>query len=374
MLFRSPELGAEEERVLDQIREIWRTLKFQLQHEPRRWQGFLRRSALARGIRGSNSIEGYLVSDDDAMAAVDGDEPFEASSETWKAILGYREAMTYVLRIGDDPHASVDSSLIRALHYMMIGYDIKKHPGSWRPGPIWVDDSDGNKVYEAPDVHLVPELMGELVSWINSDDGSSSMIRAAMAHLNLVMIHPFSDGNGRMGRCLQTLVLARAGIYDPVFCSVEEYLGANTQAYYKACQIVGGGKWKPNRDARPWIRLMLTAHYRQAGTFMRRLRETGLIWGAIEEILNKHGIRDRATPSVVEAAFGFRIRNQGYRSHADVTSNQASRDLAKLVSAGLLVTKGEKRGRWYERSPALLEVRDRFREAKPISDPFGRPT
>jgi Fic family protein len=50
-----------------------------------------------------------------------------------------------------------------------------------------------------------------------------------MAHLNLVMIHPFRDGNGRMARCLQSVVLAREGVLSPVFMSVEEYLGRNTQ-------------------------------------------------------------------------------------------------------------------------------------------------
>ena len=79
------------------------------------------------------------------------------------------------------------------------------------------------------------------------------MIRAAMAHLNLVMIHPFRDGNGRMARCLQTLVLAREGILSPEFSSIEEYLGRNTQAYYDVLADAGAGHWQPERDARPWV-------------------------------------------------------------------------------------------------------------------------
>jgi Fic family protein len=52
-----------------------------------------------------------------------------------------------------------------------------------------------------------------------------------MAHLNLVMIHPFRDGNGRMARALATLVLTRSDIGEPEFCSIEEWLGANTEDY-----------------------------------------------------------------------------------------------------------------------------------------------
>ncbi len=62
-----------------------------------------------------------------------------------------------------------------------------------------------------------------------------------MAHLNLTMIHPFKDGNGRMARALQTLVLSREGIVSPVFSSIEEWLGKNTLPYYNILAETGEG-------------------------------------------------------------------------------------------------------------------------------------
>ena len=98
----------------------------------------------------------------------------------------------------------------------MISYDLAKHPGRWRPGPIFVrNEQTGERVYEGPDNDLVPGLIAELVDGLNEEVSSPFIVRAAMSHLNLVMIHPFSDGNGRMARCMQTLVLAREGIIDP---------------------------------------------------------------------------------------------------------------------------------------------------------------
>ena len=67
------------------------------------------------------------------------------------------------------------------------------------------------------------------------------MVRGAMAHLNLTMINPFKDGNGRISRALQTLVLAREGILHPVFCSIEEWLGRVTAEYYAVLAEVGQG-------------------------------------------------------------------------------------------------------------------------------------
>jgi Fic family protein len=99
-----------------------------------------------------------------------------------------------------------------------------------------------------------------------------------MAHLNLVMIHPFRDGNGRMARCLQSLVLAQSGMLSPVFMSIEEYLGRNTAEYHQVLGEVGGGSWQPDRDARGWLRFILTAHLRQGRTFRQRIRDAERLW------------------------------------------------------------------------------------------------
>ena len=109
--------------------------------------------------------------------------------------------------------ACVLHGLIRSLHYMMIGYALDKSPGRWRPGPVYVhDESTGDIMYTGPDAIDVPDLMHELVEYLRNKDREHPLIRAAMAHLNLAMIHPFRDGNGRMARCVQTMVLAREGI------------------------------------------------------------------------------------------------------------------------------------------------------------------
>ena len=70
-LYAAPALTAEDEAVLREIHQMRKELRHFLR-TPRRWEGVLRRSALARAIQGSNSIEGYVVDEDDAAAAVDG--------------------------------------------------------------------------------------------------------------------------------------------------------------------------------------------------------------------------------------------------------------------------------------------------------------
>ncbi len=249
-------------------------------------------------------------------------------------------------------------------------------------GAIYVrNDETGEIVYEGPDVDLVPALVTDLVETLNDDTDTAPIITAAMAHLNLVMIHPFRDGNGRMARCLQSLVLAAGGTLAPVFMSVEEYLGRNTDSYYHLLGQVGDGSWNPHRSATPWIRYMLTAHLRQARTLLRRVRESERLWMDIEHLAATSAPRlpERALAALFDAAMGLRIRNATYRALAEdtgeeITEQTASRDLKQLVDAGLLTSYGEKRGRYYGASRQLADIRRRIlarRDPRDDTDPFA---
>jgi Fic family protein len=373
MLFQTPDLDSTELDVLARIEDLKRTLGYAVSATPRRWYGVLRRVTFARAIRGSNSIEGYVVSVDDAVAAAEGGEPLEAGATAWEAVKAYQAAMTYVIQLADDPHFAYSTALVRSLHFMMLQYDLAKRPGRWRPGSVFVrDDERGALVYEGPEAELVPELMEELTGVLNqSVPEAPGIIKAAMAHLNLVMIHPFSDGNGRMARCLQTLVLARTGVLASPFSSIEEYLGHNTRAYYDVLAEVGGGRWSPARDARPWIRFCLTAHYRQAQTLLIRTREIQRLWDLLEVEVRQRSLPERTLYALADAALGLRVRNATYRPIAEVSDQVASRDLKALVEAGLLDSQGERRGRFYVASDLVLRMRADAREDHRIEDPFG---
>jgi Fic family protein len=374
MLFVAPPLDPREIEVIQEIEQLGGALGYAIR-QPKRWFGLLRRSTFARAVRGSNSIEGYNVTMDDAVAAVLGEEPIEPKDEAWQAVSGYRMAMTFVLQKAEDPSFSFSPELLKSLHFMMVGHDLAKNPGRWRPGPIFVrDEANQQQVYEGPEAERVPSLIEALLRELNEGDakGAPNVVRAAMAHLNLVMIHPFSDGNGRMARCLQTLVLARSGVKDPLFSGIEEYLGRNTRAYYDVLAEVGRGAWNPGRDARAWVRFNLTAHYRQAMTLLRRTREIQKLCDELEVMVRRLGLPERSVLALADAAAGFKIRNPTYRSAADVTTAVAGRDLRALATAGLLVPMGEKRGRYYTAAPPVLAIRRKVAEAKAIEGPFAR--
>jgi Fic family protein len=184
------------------------------------------------------------------------------------------------------------------------------------------------------------------------------------------MIHPFQDGNGRMARALQTLVLAREGVLHPVFSSIEEWLGNHTPEYYKILADTGEGKWNPARDALPWVRFCLTAHYQQAATWIRRNDEYARLFEKIERVVKEHNLPERAMIPIFDAALGWPITSPRYRTDAEVGEYMASRDLKVLCEAGVFEPIGEKRGRFYRRTKVLENMRDSVRLRRPLENPY----
>lgn len=378
MIFRVPDLRDDELEVLSLLADQREQLRDRVA-EPRRWTGSLRRMTFARAVQGSNSIEGYNASLDDVVAAVEGEPTLDADQETQFALGGYRDAMTYVLQLARSGEPKVDEGLVKSLHFMMLGYDLAKNPGQWRLGDIYVrDDDSGEIVYQGPPSDDVPELITEMLTAL-AQDTSPVLVRAAMAHLNLVLIHPFSDGNGRMARCLQTLVLACDRVLAPLFSSVEEFLGRNTQAYYDVLAEVGAGSWNPDRDARPWIRFILRAHYLQVRTMLRRRQEVEEIWNGCLALTEEKGLPERCATALIDSAYGLRIRRGSYRTAVEtgtgdeISLQTATRDLQAMADRGLLEPVGERRNRYYLAGSKPLELQRKVRAERTSEandDPF----
>jgi Fic family protein len=261
----------------------------------------------------------------------------------------------------------------------MLGHDLTKSPGSYRTGSIFVRDEDAEEtVYEGPDPARVPEFMAQLVSRTSADMARETpvFVTAAMAHLNVVMIHPFRDGNGRMGRALQTLILARNQILSPEFSSIEEWLGRNTTAYYEVLAQVGQGSWHPENDAAEWVKFNLRAHHMQAQTVLDRVNEAEELWIRLHRLAEERRLPERAISALYEAALGLRVRRTRYQEEVGVEDATAGRDLRIMAERGLLVAQGQTRGRFYVGSAELRGIYRGLRDERPrrVADPYDPAT
>jgi DNA-binding transcriptional ArsR family regulator len=282
-----------------------------------RWLGTLRRQWRAASAESSIEIEGFHVPEDETLAIASGSEPTDPTDGDRMALSCYARAMDHAGVMSDDPVFRWADRVVLDLHFDACYFQKDKEPGRYRR-----------------------RGMGEIVDWLDHGDPDAHLIvRAAMAHLHLVSVHPFRDGNGRISRIVQSLVLARGGLLAPEFVSIEEYLGSNTSAYYAALQAVQGGSFQPERDATPFVRLCVEAHVAQARRRRGQLAEAGARWAYLEKLVDQRDWPDRLVIALEQSLFQGTDRAV-YVAEADVSAPTASSDLRRLLDAGLLTQQG----------------------------------
>ena len=353
MLHATPTIDAKLTRRLAELDDLHRQLGRRVA-SPAAWMGTLRRLAQTLAVESSTSIEGFRVPHDEALGIVSGRTAADPDDENRMAVACYARAMDHVAAMADDPSFRWLDRVILDLHFDACRFQRDKSPGRWRTSPIGVTGGDGRLVYEAPDAADVPGLMDEVVAWLERGDRSEHVaVRAAMAHLHVVSVHPFRDGNGRVSRIVQSLVLARDGIVAPEFASIEEFLSGHTAEYYDALRRVqGAGRYDPTRDVRSWISFCVDAHLDQARRRLDQIEEAGRRWGRLEQLIEGRGWPDRLVIALEQASIGGTDRAR-YAIEADVALVTATGDLRRLTDAGLLVPLGGGRATRYAPSEAL---------------------
>lgn len=319
-----------------------------------RWLGSLRRQWRASSAESSIEIEGFHVPEYETLGVASGNEPAEPTDEDRMALSCYARAMDHVGVMSDDPVFRWVDRVVLDLHFDACYFQKDKEPGQYRRSGIEVTSPRGGPpAYVGPPAEEVPPLMEEIMQWLGHGDPDAHLVvRAAMAHLHIVSVHPFRDGNGRISRIVQSLVLARGGLLAPEFVSIEEYLASNTPAYYATLQAVQSGSHQPERDATPFVRLCVEAHVAQARRRLRQLAEAGARWGYLEQLVEQRDWPDRLVIALEQSLFQGTDR-AAYAAEADVSAPTASSDLRRLLDAGLISQQGKGRATRYIASEQL---------------------
>jgi len=346
MIFQIPRLEQPLLDRLDELEALRHTLEKGMQTRSR-WMGSLRRQVRASSIESSISIEGFSVSPEEALALTSGRFSPEPGDVDRQAVACYSRAMDHVGTMAVDPEFRWLDRVILDLHFDACHSQRDKDPGLWRLGPIGVTGADGSLEYRGPDAREVVGLMEEVVRWLGTGDLEADVfVRAAMAHLNVISVHPFRDGNGRIARVIQSLVLARGGLGSPEFFSIEEYLGGHTREYYTALRETQGGSYQPDRDPTRWIAFCLDAHVAQAQRRLAQIEEAAARWQRLEDLVSQRGWPERTVIALEQSLLGGTDRSR-YGDEADVSPATASADLRRLLDAGLVEQRGRARSSSY---------------------------
>lgn len=221
--------------------------------------------------------------------------------------------------------------------------------GAWRQAPMQVLGGvvlGREKVhYEAPAAENISSEMQSFLSWFENAR-VDPIVRAALAHLWFETIHPFDDGNGRIGRAIMDLALARADGTSQRFYSMSAQIQQSKNGYYEILEHTQKG----SMDVTQWIQWFLARlsdALAEADTALAAVRRRQAFWHTFGDAgLNE---RQRKIVEMLLAGFHGKLRREKYAKITSTSDSTAFRDLTELVEKGVLrIGEGGGRSTHYE--------------------------
>jgi Fic family protein len=321
-----------------------------------RYREWFRHRAWIRTIHGTTRIEGNSLSDLEVEEVLE-QLPVTRSKDALE-VLATRTALAFVDEIALDPRQRIDERVIREIHKRVIDdIDPMLRPGDFRRDENRVGDLEGNVIFTTALSGDVPDMMHRFGLWLRGGAGAEHpAVAAALAHLELVAIHPFYDGNGRTARALSRLLLVQRGFALDGLVSLDAYLDLQRRDYFAAIRASLGTSYTRGYNATPFVRYYLDAINGAAEHVLSRVKGTTELLRVLRAAVASGELAPQLTDALVYAWINGRMRPSEYREITKRTGPSATRDLAQAVRAGFLIAAGETKSRRYNVGPKLQAV------------------
>lgn len=291
----------------------------------------------------SSRIEGTQTDMEEAIRPEE--EVMPERREDWKEVQNYVQAMREAIALLDE--LPLSTRLLKRTHATLMK-DVRgqhKQPGEYRSSQNWIGPSLQDAIFVPPPHRRISDLMSDLEEfWHNKEIQVPKLIRIAISHYQFETIHPFSDGNGRIGRLLITLYLISNGLLSKPSLYLSSYIDKHRSRYYQSLSTV-----RATNDIGQWVRFFLMA--------VRDTAQNGR--DTFEQILElRQNAEQKATNLGRKAGNARRllkllykqpsIRAKDVAEHLDVTHATAMSLIRDFEDLGLLEeTTGRQRNRRY---------------------------
>lgn len=293
----------------------------------------------------SSRIEGTQTNIEDALVAQSEVDPEKRND--WKEVSNYIDAMNHgIERLKKLP---LSSRLLKECHKILLNNVRGEHklPGEFRTSQNWIGGSSLNDALFVPPVHQeVGPLMGDLEKFLHNQElNVPHLIKIAIAHYQFETIHPFLDGNGRIGRLMITLYLIENGILDKPVLYLSDFFEKYKSLYYDNLTIV-----RTQNNLTQWIKFFLEAVSQTCKTAVESLQQIMLLKQDCEgRRIISMGKKVRNAKALLDYLYMQPVlTGQDVSKKLDISTVSANKLIDDFVQSGILYeTTGFKRNRLF---------------------------
>lgn len=310
------------------------------------WEKQFKEDAIIRSAYHGTHIEGNKLAKDEAKDILLGKEVIGRPRDI-QEIINYRRVIEFIDEEAIKKIEKITELVIKKLHRIIVNKILNQEEGEYRTKQVVVRNSEtGEVTFRPPPPLEVPFLMREFLYWLNREDKDQihPVIKAGIAHHQLVRIHPFIDGNGRVARVVATLILLLGGYDIRRFFSLEEYYDKDAISYYQNLQKASSG------DLTAWLEYFTFG----ASIEFEKVKDKILKLSKDVKLKEKFGgkqiyLTDRQIKIVEYLQDSGYLQNKLFKNvFPDVSEDTVLRDLQELISKGLIKKVGSTKSARYE--------------------------
>ncbi len=293
----------------------------------------------------SSRIEGTATTVDEAIIEQAEDIDPERRDD-WEEVQNYIKAMN--IAIDELQTLPLSNRLLKQTHRTLLQgvRGTQKTPGEWRESQNWIGGTSlTDAVFIPPHHNEVSDLMSDLERfWHNEQINVPHLVRIAISHYQFETIHPFLDGNGRIGRLLITLYFVSHGLLHKPSLYLSDYFERNRSAYYEALTHV-----RQSSDLGHWIKFFLVAIIKTAEKGKETFQQILQLRNEMDMKLHEMGKRSKSGKELVELLYVRPIVNRTIiADRLNIGVRTADYLIIEFVEKGILVEKtGYKRNRQF---------------------------
>jgi len=310
------------------------------------WEKKFKQDAIIRAVYHGTHIEGNLLKKDEAEDVLLGKDII-ARPRDIREIINYRKVIEFIDEEAKKKIEKITEQLIKKMHRIIVDKILPfEELGEYRKKQVVIRNSKtGEITFRPPPPIEVPFLMREFVYWLNNSDFEKihPVLKAGIAHHELVRIHPFLDGNGRVARTLATLILFLGGYDIRRFFSLEEYYDRDASSYYENLQKATKG------DLTSWLEYFTLGAEIEFEKVKEKILKLSKDVKLKEKIGGQQIFLTERQIKIIEyiQEVGF-LQNQSFKTlFPDISEDSILRDLKYLIDKGLIKKVGSTKNARY---------------------------